>query len=80
MYEPDTLYRSVGVVLEDFKNETQEQLSIFEENPNKISHEKLGKTIDKLEKKYGRNIVRTGFRTKDVPFKQGFLTSPKDVD
>ena len=79
MYEQDTLYRSVGIVLEDFKGAFQEQLSIFEDDPDKISHEKLGKALDKLEKKYGRNIVRTGFRTKEVPFKQGFLTSPKDI-
>ena len=55
-------------------------MSILEYNPDKIPHEKLGKALDKLEKKYGRNIVRTGFTTKDIPFQQGFLTSPKDVD
>lgn len=80
VYEPNVLYRSVGIVLENFSGGSKEQLSILECNPDKIPHEKLGKALDKLEKKYGRNVVRTGFTTKDVPFKQGFLTSPKDVD
>ncbi len=80
IYDSETLYRSIGIVLEDFSGAMGEQLSIFEYNPDKIPHEKLGKALDKLEKKYGRNIVRTGFTTKEVPFKQGFLTSPKDVE
>ena len=79
IYEKGILYRSVGIVLEDFQGGTQEQLSILDYDPNKIPHEKLGKALDKLEKKYGRNVVRTGFTTKDVPFKQGFLTSPKEI-
>ena len=80
IYDKNVLYRSVGIVLEDFASQSQEQIGLFENNSDKISHEKLGKALDKLEKKYGRNIVRTGFTTKDIPFKQGFLTSPKEID
>ena len=80
LYDSDTLYRSIGIVLENFILCADEQIGLFENNPDKIPHEKLGKALDKLEKKYGRNIVKTGFTTKNVPFKQGFLTSPKDVD
>ena len=80
LYNKDVLYRSVGIVLEDFDYPETKQLSMFEINSDNMSHEKLGKAIDKLEKKYGRNIVRTGFTTKEIPFKQGFLTSPKELD
>ena len=48
-----------------------------EANVEKI--ENLAKSLDRLEEKFGRNIVRTGFVDKEVPFKQGFLTSPQDV-
>lgn len=80
IYDKNVIYRSIGIVLEDFKSQTQEQIGLFDENPNKIPHEKLGKALDKLEKKYGKNIVKTGFTTNNIQFKQGFLTSPKDID
>ena len=76
IYSPDILYRSIGIVLEDFKQNDEEQLSLFGKNQN-LQNENLGKTLDKLEEKFGRNIVRTGFINKDVPFKQGFLTTPQ---
>ena len=79
MYSPNVLYRSIGIVLEDFNTCDEEQLQLFNDNSNREKNEKLGKSLDKLEKKFGRNIVRTGFVNKDVPFKQGFLTKPKDV-
>ena len=79
MFRPDVLYRSVGIVLEDFNSCGEEQLLLFNNNEKREQNEKLGKSLDRLEKKFGRNIVRTGFVNKDVPFKQGFLTSPKDV-
>ena len=78
MYSSNILYRSVGIVLEDFNSTQQEQLLLFDNDKKREQKEKLGKSLDKLEQKFGRNIVRTGF-TKDVPFKNGFLTSPKDV-
>ena len=79
MYNSSILYRSVGIVFENFNRNSNEQLSLFEYNPKKEKNEKLGKSLDKLEQKFGRNIVRTGFVNKEVPFKQGFLTSPQDV-
>lgn len=79
MYRPDTLYRSVGIVLEDFNLCSEEQLILFDTDEKREQKEKLGKSLDKLEQKFGRNIVRTGFVNKDVPFSQGFLTTPKDV-
>lgn len=79
IYTPGVLYRSVGIVLENFDSPNEKQTKLFEINLQGKSREKLGKALDKLEKKYGRNVVRTGFTTKDVPFTQGFLTSPKDI-
>ena len=79
MYNPNILYRSIGIVLEDFTPNEEEQLSLFSQNPRKFQNENLGRSIDTLEKKFGRNIVRTGFINKDVPFKQGFLTSPQEI-
>ena len=79
MFNSREVYRSVGIVLEDFREKSEEQLTLFSNNEKKEQNEKLGQSLDKLEKKFGRNIVRTGFTNKEVPFKQGFLTSPKDV-
>ena len=79
MYSSNVLYRSIGIVLEDFAQTDEEQLTLFNENANREKIENLGKSLDKLEKKFGRNIVRTGFVNKNVPFKQGFLTSPKEI-
>ena len=79
MYDSKTLYRSVGIVLEDFNLCAQEQLILFDDDDKREQKEKLGKSLDKREQKCGRNIVRTGFVNKDVPFKQGFLTTPKDI-
>lgn len=79
MFNSREVYRSVGIVLEDFREKAEEQLTLFSNNEKKEQNEKLGQSLDKLEKKFGRNIVRTGFTNKEVPFKQGFLTSPKDV-
>ena len=79
MFNSREVYRSVGIVLEDFKEKAEEQLTLFSNNEKKEQNEKLGQSLDKLDKKFGRNIVRTGFTNKEVPFKQGFLTSPKDV-
>ena len=79
MYSPNVLYRSVGIVLEDFNLCSQEQLILFDTDEKREQKEKLGRSLDKLEQKFGRNIVRTGFVNKEVPFSQGFLTSPKEV-
>lgn len=81
MYIPKTLYRSIGIVLEKFNPNTEEQLTLFGsfKKQKQDKNTKLGKSLDVLEQKFGRNIVRTGFVDKEVPFKQGFLTSPHDV-
>lgn len=79
MYYENDIYRSIGIVLEDFNKNSEEQLTLFSSNEKKEQNEMLGKSLDKLEKKFGRNIVRTGFVNKDVPFKQGFLTKVQEI-
>ena len=79
LYTENTLYRSIGIILEDFNLCSEEQLLLFNNDEKREQKEKLGKSLDKLEEKFGRNIVRTGFINKNVPFKQGFLTAPKDI-
>ncbi len=80
MFNEHEIYRSIGIVLEDFNLNSQEQLLLFNNNEKKEQNEKLGKSLDILEKKFGRNIVRTGFVNKNVPFKQGFLTKPQEIE
>ena len=79
IYNSSILYRSIGIVFENFNQNSNEQLTLFENNPKREKNEKLGRSLDKLEQKFGRNIIRTGFVNKEVPFKQGFLTSPQDI-
>ncbi len=76
IFDPKTVYRSVGINLENFNPVTNEQLQLFaqEENPRKEKNEKLAESLDKLEAKFGHNIVRTGFTNKEVPAKQEFIT------
>ncbi len=80
MYDSSSLYRSIGIVFENFNQTSKEQLLLFDDSKKRERNEKLGKSLDKLEQKFGRNIVRTGFVNKEVPFKQGFLTSPQDTE
>lgn len=58
IYNPNILYRSSGIIFEDFKENTQ--LSIFSQPQNNIRAESLTFTWDKLEDKYGRGILFTG--------------------
>ena len=49
---------------------------MFEDQVKKEKSERLGKAIDRIEKRFGRNKIKVGFTNKDVPSKQGFMTSP----
>lgn len=73
MFNKYVLYRSVGIVLENFNPCSNEQMTLFNNNPRREKNEKLAKSLDKLEAKFGRNIVKTGF-TGEVKFKQEFLS------
>lgn len=60
MFDSKAIYRSCGITLEGINYETETQLGLFEK-PKKKDYDKLGKAIDKLEKRFGKNIVKTGF-------------------
>lgn len=66
MYNPDILYRSTGVILENFVFNSEAQLSLFADNGKEIKKDKLSQCFDKLEEKFGKNIIQTGFITEDV--------------
>ena len=79
MYSPDIIYRSVGILLEDFSLKEDKQLNLFENQKKTEKDERLGKAIDRIEEKFGRNKIKVGFTNKEMPDKQGFLTVPSMV-
>lgn len=58
LYQEGVLYRGTGVVLENISY-GGEQLSLFDEENSK--EENLSKCIDNIEKRFGKNSIRTGF-------------------
>lgn len=66
LYNPKILYRSTGVILDTFEQNNEAQLSIFDNPEDDIKKEKLTKCFDKLESRFGKNIIQTGFITDDV--------------
>lgn len=59
LYNPYIIYRSSGII---FENLTEiSQLSLFNTIDNQTKQHNLAKTWDKLEKKYGQNIIQAGF-------------------
>ena len=73
LFNKQDIYRSVGILLENFNPCENEQKSLFEDTERRDKNEKLGKSLDKLEAKFGRNIVTTGFTGK-VDYKQDFIS------
>lgn len=61
IFSPDIIYRSTGVVLEGITYDSGEQLFLFSDYEEDTKNEKLAACIDKLEYKFGRDIVKTGF-------------------
>lgn len=60
MYRPNVPFRSCGVTLENLDYSEESQLNLF--SPCKLKDfDKLAKSIDNLEKRFGKNIVKTGF-------------------
>jgi len=76
MYNSQIVYRSVGIVLGNLCLSSIEQLNLFGEQHKNEKKEQLAKSLDKLEEKFGRNIVRTGFTNKYIPPKQEYLIKP----
>ena len=61
IYNPNVLYRSTGIILEDLRCNKEEQLFLFADSQIDIKKEKLSQCFDKLESKFGKNIVQIGF-------------------
>lgn len=66
IYNPNILYRSTGVILDTFVFNNEAQMSLFSDNVVDERKEKLSKCFDKLEQKFGKDIIQTGFIKKDV--------------
>ena len=64
IYTPNILYRAVGIVLEKIGEQSIEQLSLYSQADVADKKYKLTKCIDKLEKKFRKNIIKTGFTDK----------------
>lgn len=61
MYETTVLYRSSGIVLDKFSFKKEEQLYLFDNSEISDKKNKLAKSIDNIEKKYGKNSIKTGY-------------------
>lgn len=73
LFNPEIVYRSIGILLENFSSCDNEQKSLFDDSSRREKNEKLAKSLDKLEARFGRNIVTTGF-TGPVDYKQDFIS------
>ena len=66
IYNPKILYRSTGVILDSFVFNYEAQMSLFSDVSVVEKHEKLSKCFDKLEARFGKDIIQTGFVKKDI--------------
>ena len=60
IYSPSVVYRSTGIILDNLRCNTEEQLFLFSDDVLDSKKEKLSKCFDKLEAKFGKNIVQIG--------------------
>lgn len=61
IYTPNILYRSTGIVLEKIGEQGSEQLSLYNDFELESKKSNLTKCFDKLESKFGKNIIQIGF-------------------
>lgn len=66
LYNPNILYRSTGVILDTFTMNDEAQMSLFADEKVDEKKEKLSKCFDKLEARFGKDIIQTGFVKKYV--------------
>ncbi len=60
IFNSSLLYRATGIYLTDISCNCGEQITLFEIDKQE-KNKALAKTIDNLEEKFGKNIIRTGF-------------------
>ena len=51
--------RLVGIRVSDFTDKSYEQISLFEEPNKKENRDKIQKTLDKINQKYGKNVIKS---------------------
>jgi len=61
IFIPDVIYRATGICLNNLTCTNFVQVGLFDEETHKNENESLAKTIDNLEQKYGKKIVRMGY-------------------
>lgn len=66
IYNPNILYRSTGVILDTFMFNNEAQISLFSDMKEDERKDKLVRCFDKLEQKFGKDIIQTGFIKKDL--------------
>ena len=59
IYQHKTIYRSCGIILDNINYPQQEQPSLFNKSPD-YKDDRLSRTIDALEEKFGNDIVKIG--------------------
>lgn len=64
IYTPNILYRSTGIILEKIGEQGSEQLSLYNDFELESKKSNLTKCFDKLESKFGKNIIQIGFTIK----------------
>lgn len=58
IYQKNILYRSIGIELSHLKYQSNMQNDLFSDP---IKNDCLGKTIDELEQRFGKNIIQIGW-------------------
>ena len=58
MYKGDPI-RLVGLRVSDFTDKTYEQISLFEEVGKLEKRDKVQKTLDEINKKFGKNVIKS---------------------
>ena len=63
LFRPNLPYRSIGIELRQLNYNTESQQSLFEDL--KQNDDKLSRVLDKLEQKFGKDIVKLGISGQD---------------
>lgn len=66
IYNPNIVYRSTGVIFDKLVYNDASQMFLFADDEEDGRKTKLSRCFDKLESKFGKDIVQTGFVKKDI--------------
>ena len=66
IYSPDVIYRSTGIFFDKLVYENVGQGFLFSDVEAEEKKAKLAKCFDRLEEKFGKNIIQTGFMKKGI--------------